>query len=202
MLEKTISKASYECKILYSDAEGTPIIFLHGYSYSSDIWQRLGIISFLEEKKIPFMALNLPYGEKSHCHPKTRKVETNIAVAREAITHIFGSKLPILVGSSLGAHISLQYATCNSVRGLVLNSPTRTQSEELRLFYPKFTFPVTIVYGSKDVIVGLDEMKSLAKQLPNSKLKIYELAGHSAYIKYPDRFKTDLLELYKAAKQN
>ena len=75
---------------LYYTASGVPIVFLHGLSYTADIWQRIGVIDFLMKKHVPFFALDMPYGLKSQCQPKTRSPEKNIAFVNEAVKAFFG----------------------------------------------------------------------------------------------------------------
>jgi pimeloyl-ACP methyl ester carboxylesterase len=57
------------------------------------------------------------------------------------------------------------------------------------------------VWGSYDSIVGSEEMRALSDALPNSKLLVYNGAGHSAYRDQPEKFKHDLIELYVRAEQ-
>jgi pimeloyl-ACP methyl ester carboxylesterase len=199
MPEKTLNIGKHECKIIYHIDSGTPVVFLHGFSYSGDIWQKLTVTDFLKENKISFLLLNMPYGAKSDCQPKTKDIEVNLNVARESILSIFGLATPVLVGSSLGGFVGLNYAARYPVKGLLLNSPVRTQNENLLPKYHTFNFPVTIIRGTRDIVVSKEEMETLVSKLPNSELKTYESAGHSAYAKYPNKFKQDLLELYRKA---
>ncbi len=46
------------------------------------------------KKRVPFLALEMPYGMKSQCQPKTRDPEKNIAFVNEAVKTIFGSAVP------------------------------------------------------------------------------------------------------------
>jgi pimeloyl-ACP methyl ester carboxylesterase len=62
LAEKTLNAADHKCKALIHHAAGVPVMFLHGYSYTSTIWQRLSITNLLIEKHIPFLALDMPYG--------------------------------------------------------------------------------------------------------------------------------------------
>jgi pimeloyl-ACP methyl ester carboxylesterase len=71
-MEKTLNIADHKCQALYSNVPGVPIVFLHGLSYTTDIWQKIGVTELLIEKRIPFLALDMPYGMRSRCHPKTR----------------------------------------------------------------------------------------------------------------------------------
>jgi pimeloyl-ACP methyl ester carboxylesterase len=197
--EKTINVASHECRAVINKTSGVPIVFLHGYSYTSDVWERTGITEFLEEKKIPFLALDMPYGSKSECKPRSRNIEVNVTVVKESVKEFFGETTPILVGASLGAHMALQCATRFPVKGLFLVGAVRVLEESLVQAYNRFKFPVRLVIGSQDRIASLEELRVLTDKLPNSKLIVYEDEGHSAYIRSAARFKRDLLELYALA---
>ncbi len=202
MTEKTLNVGHSNCKVIINEGKGSPIVFLHGYSYTRQVWQSISVTQLLKEKNVPFLALDMPYGPKSECKPKTNNIETNVEFAKDAIQSVFGSVPPVVVGASLGGHISLMYAAQFPVRGLLLVSPTRLFNSDLVSAYPRFTFPIRIVWGSHDTIVSGEDLRSLAQKLPNAKLVTYEGAGHSAYRNEPDRFKRDLLELYAAAEQS
>ena len=171
-------------------------MFLHGSSYTSRIWQQIGITDLLVEKKIPFLALDMPYGMRSQCQPKTRSPERNIAFLNDVIQTVFYSRPPMFVGASIGGNIALRYATKFPVKGLLLIAPGRSLEPDLAASYSQFKFPSSIIWGSEDNIVASEDMRTLADKLPKTKLLIYEEASHSAYKDQPDRFKRDLLELY------
>jgi pimeloyl-ACP methyl ester carboxylesterase len=201
MSEKTLTVAGCKCKSLIHHASGVPVVFLHGYSYTSAIWQRLGITTLLVEKKIPFLALDMPYGQKSECEPKTHKDENNVAVAREAVQSAFGEEVPVIVGASLGGHVALMYAAQYPVKGLLLVAPSRALQESLLAKYSEFQFPVRVIWGTEDNIISGEEMRLLSQKLPKAKLVTYEGAGHSAYVTQTDSFKRDLMELYAQAER-
>jgi pimeloyl-ACP methyl ester carboxylesterase len=195
-LEKTLTAAGYKCPVLYYTAPGVPIVFLHGLSYTADIWQRIGVLDLLMKKRVPFLALDMPYGMKSQCQPKTRSPQKNVAFVNEAVKTFFGSADPILVGASIGGNIALHYAATFLVKGLMLVAPARALEPDLAQFYGKFKFSSTIIWGSQDNIVAGEDMRTLADRLPKAKLVVYDRANHSAYKDEPERFKRDLLELY------
>ena len=195
-MEKTLTAAEHKCQVLYSTAPGTPIVFLHGLSYTKDIWEQIGATELLIEKHVPFLALDMPYGLRSRCQPKTRNPETNVLVAAEAIKTLFSSTVPVLVGASIGGHIALRYAATFPVKGLFLISPARAFAEDMLQSYKKFDFPVRIIWGSQDNFISGEEMRTLADKLPNAKLLVYYGAKHSAYKDEPEQFKRDLLEFY------
>jgi pimeloyl-ACP methyl ester carboxylesterase len=199
MLEKTLNVAGYKCRAIINQVTGIPVVFFHGYSYNSSIWKRIGALDLLVEKGVPFLALDMPYGLKSECMPKTQDPQANLTVARAAIENIFGSISPVLVGASLGGHIALRYAAQFSVKGLLLSAPARAFEEDtLSHTYGEFRFPVRIIWGTEDNVISGEEMRTLSDTLPNAKLITYEGAGHSGYTTQPERFKRDLLELYAA----
>ncbi len=201
MTEKNLQTQNFSCKALIHHAAGFPVLLLHGYSYTIEVWQRLSVTHLLSEKHIPFLALDMPYGLKSGCQPKTRNVQANVDFAREALENSFGQGIPVIVGASLGGHIALQYASQFAVKGLLLVAPSRVMEETLIKTYVNYKFPVRIIWGTEDNIISGEEMRTLSEKLPKAKLIPYEGAGHSAYVNQPARFKRDLLELYALAEQ-
>jgi pimeloyl-ACP methyl ester carboxylesterase len=199
--EETLDVTGHKCRAVFSVASGAPILFMHGFSYTSGVWQRISVIGLLTSKRLSFLALDMPYGLKSECRPKTHDTETNVNVAHEAVRSVFGSKVPVLVGASIGGHVALSYAARFPVKGLLLVAPSRALEKGLSHAYSAFRFPVRIIWGSEDNIISGEDMRTLAGLLPNVKLAVYEGAGHSAYLAQPDRFKRDLLELYTLAEQ-
>ena len=151
---------------------------------------------------MPFLALDMPYGPKSECQPKTRNEESSIELVKEALQENFKTETPVLAGASFGGRIALKYAAQFPVKGLLLVAPgSPLKDEELAQAFTTFKFPVRIIWGSEDNIVSGEEMRILSEKLPNAKLVTYEGAGHSAYVSHPDRFKRDLLELYASAER-
>lgn len=196
-MEKTINISGHKCPALYFTVSGIPIIFLHGLSFTMDIWQSIGVTELLIEKRVPFLALDMPYGLRSRCQPRTRSPEVNLAVVSEAVKNIFGSAVPVVVGASIGGHIALKYASRFPVKGLLLIAPGRPfEDNDLVQSYGKFKFPVRIIWGSHDNLISGEEMRTLADKLPNAKLLVYDGASHAAYRDQPELFKRDLLELY------
>lgn len=200
MIEKTLNISGYKCHAIINQTSGVPAVFFHGYSYNSSIWQRIGALNLLEEKNIPFLALDMPYGLKSECQPKTQNIDANLIIANKAIENFFRDSNAVLIGASLGGHIALRYAAQFPVKGLLLSAPARVfEDKALSHTYKKFSFPIRIIWGTEDNIISGEEMRTLTDMLPSGKLIRYEGGGHSAYIKYPEEFRRDLLELYAAS---
>ena len=181
MSEKTLTVAGHKCRALINHASGVPVVFLHGYSYTGAVWQRISVTRLLEEKHVPFLALDMPYGSKSECQPHSRSVEINVSAINEAVHIFFGEATPILVGASLGSHMALQYAARFPVKGLMLVGAVRVVEDSLVQAYSRFKFPVRLIIGSEDRIASLEDLRLLADKLANPKLIVYEGDGHSAY---------------------
>jgi len=196
MKDETIDISRYQCRMISSKGKGTPIIFLHGYMYTSDVWNEIGLLRLLEQRNIPFKAIDMPYGKISECTPRTNSADDNV----DLVAAIAG-KDPVVIGASLGGYIALKYSVSYPVKGLLLAAPVMSLQEELARHYGGLDAKVSIVYGDADNIVPANEMKKLSG-LFRTDLKIYENAEHPAYLDYPDRFNEDVLALYEAATRN
>ncbi|MCL2172240.1 MAG: alpha/beta hydrolase [Candidatus Bathyarchaeota archaeon] len=196
-MEKKLNLNGYKCSTLVNKVPGIPIVFLHGLGNNIEIWQRIGVADLLDAKRVPYLALDMPYGEKSVCKPKTRDIEKNVTFTYDAIEHIFGGPIPpVLVGASIGGNMALHFASRFPTKGLVLIGPAHALDENLIQTYTHFNFPSTIIWGSEDDMIASEDMRTLACKIANSKLVIYKDAKHSAYRDNPEQFKRDLLELY------
>ncbi len=177
---------------------GLPVVFLHGHSFTSEIWNEIGVLTFLEEENIPFLALDMPYGIMSKCFPKVTNPDVNVKVVKDALHYVFSDEL-VIVGASQGGYMALKYAVKHPIKGLLLIAPPRTKEESLMQTYNLLKIPVSIIYGTKDNLVSLEEMEELDDRLVNSKLIMYDNASHPAYLNNPENFRKNLIELYYEA---
>ncbi len=197
MIEEPLNLSHYRCRCIYSRRPGLPIVFLHGYNYTSYVWRDIGLLQRLDEEKIPYLALDMPYGARSMCSPRTRDPEENVEILATAIKGLYGGAAPLLVGASLGGYIALRYAVRRPVSGLLLIAPVKALEEELVSRYDDMVVPTMIIWGSRDRVVSREEMVRLAEHL-DARLIIYEEARHAAYLDYPERFAKDLIAFYRA----
>jgi pimeloyl-ACP methyl ester carboxylesterase len=73
--EEPFNLGKYRCRVIYYQKPGTPIILLHGYSFTSDVWVDINLLEALEQNGIPYAAIDMPYGARSVCSPKNRSVD-------------------------------------------------------------------------------------------------------------------------------
>ena len=193
MKDETVDIRNHQCRMISNKGKGIPIVFLHGYMFTSDVWNEIGLLRILEQRNIPFRAIDMPYGKISECSPRTSMPEKNI----EILASVAG-KEPVIVGASLGGYIALKYSIAHRVRGLLLAAPVMSLQAELVRHYEHLDTEVSIVYGDADNIVSAAEMKKLSN-LFRTDLKIYKGASHPAYLDYPEQFIDDVLQVYAAA---
>ncbi len=187
----------YECRYLYNGGRGRPLVLLHGYSFTIDVWRKVGLIDRLIEESIPFLALDMPYGRVSSCRDKFSSSDANTDYVRRMLQDKFYEEVPIILGASLGGYNALRYGMKYDVLGLILIAPVWSTREDIIETYVEKGTPILLIYGDRDEIVSLDEMKEFVDKVPSAKLKIYENARHPAYLDKPDEFISDVLNFYR-----
>lgn len=176
-----------------------PIVLLHGYSFNRNVWKEIGLLQKLEYERIPFIALDMPYGIKSECTRRTSDALMNLSFLEEVVEKKIGKESkPLMIGASLGGYFSILYAEENSVSGLILIGPVGTEEDRIKAKVSNLNVPVLIIVGEKDTIIDLDSIKSFSASLRNSQLKIYESSGHPAYLYQKEKFVDDVLSFYRS----
>jgi len=192
----------YECKGIGNLTEQVEplVVFLHGYSFKSEIWREIGVLSRLEKNNIPFIAIDMPYGAKSECNKKSRDIEENLILLDSFLEKKnLKKQKKILVGASLGGYLALKYGLKedSNIVGLLLIGPVGTDDKNIREGYAKYKIPIHIIYGDQDNIVSKHELELFVTSISHGSLKIYENAGHPAYLYKQEEFAKDVLEFYK-----
>ncbi|MCE4613440.1 MAG: alpha/beta hydrolase [Desulfurococcales archaeon] len=180
-----------ECGIAYNREGWGPVVLLHGYSFTWKVWHEIGLLGELEAKGYSYIAPDMPYGRYSSCDRKIRDPDTSVSIVKSLVGELGGR--PVLLGASLGGYIALKYAARHGAGGLILVAPVGLGDPELESLQASPP-PTLIVYGSKDSIVNLDDMRRLESSLKGSKLVVYEGAGHAAYLDAPGKFLGDVLD--------
>ncbi|MFP3981948.1 MAG: alpha/beta fold hydrolase [Desulfobacterales bacterium] len=190
MKDEAVEINGFECRMISNPGKGPCIVLLHGYMYTSDVWNDIGLLRLLEQKGIPFKAIDMPYGHANESAPRNPDPAENAAiVARLAPPEA------VLVGASLGGYIALRHCVANRASGLLLIAPVMSLQAELASHYSRLSMPVSIIYGEADDVVYPQEIRRLARLL-NTEVRVYESARHAAYLDQPERFKKDVLDFY------
>ncbi len=172
-----------------------PVVLLHGFSFTSDVWSEIGLLEAMCKNGIPFVAPDMPYGMKVKRSFKSRDPGKNVEALADALRALGLSEV-YMVGASLGGYIALRYAVAmDSVRGFTLIAPVNSLEESIITYFKSNPVPVQVIYGSNDTIVSRSEIEEFAR-LVGGELVIYEDAPHPAYLKYPGRFIADVVKHY------
>ena len=172
-----------------------PVVLLHGFSFTSDVWSEIGLLQALCKNGIPFVAPDMPYGMKVKRSFRSRDPDKNVEALADAVRALGLSKV-YMVGASLGGYIALKYTVAmDGVKGLTLIAPVNSLEEGILSYFKSNPVPVQVIYGSNDSIVSRSEMEEFAR-LVGGELVVYEDAPHPAYLKYPERFIGDVVKHY------
>lgn len=192
MKEESINLNQFRCRVLSSSGEGPAVIFLHGFMFTSLVWREIGLLQLLEKEKIPFTAIDMPYGQQSECEPKSSDPKDNIDIVKQV-----AGKKDIIVGASLGGKIALNYSLAHSAGGLFLVAPAGVANDKSLSKLKALTIPAMIIYGEEDAIVPIHEMNALSETL-SAPLRMYKNAGHAAYLDQPEKFLADVVSFYRS----
>lgn len=190
MRDEFITINGFECRMISNTGRGPGIVLLHGYLYTSDVWNDIGLLRGLEQENIAFKAIDMPYGRKTEASPRSSDPGQNAAVLAE-----IASPDAVIVGASLGGYIALKHCVARPAGGLILVAPVMSLHRELAACYDAISARVCLIYGEADNVVHREEIKRLARLLHVSP-RVYEKAQHAAYIDEPERFKKDVIEFY------
>ncbi len=167
------------------------VVLFHGYSFSLDEWEKVGMFDELSSRGMPYVAVDLPRGKtsKSQKHEESR-LSAYVPLLNDLFRDvgIDGSKL-IIVGPSMGGGFALAYALekTKQVLGLVLIAPSLAGVDRESL--EKLDVPVLLIWGEKDQVFPVEQKgRELKEILPQSKLLIVKGASHPAYLDRPQEF--------------
>lgn len=187
------------------DETGLTVLFLHGQSYTSRIWDDRGILDDVAAAGHHAVAVDLPgYGETPE--PKSLADGTSMDDARfvrALIAKLGGPAQVVVVSPSMSGRFSLAYLAgfpADRLAGYVPVAPVG--SDTFARPWPDKTatavpVPGLIIWGSKDDSFDRAEGVRLARQLRTPKAStLTEIPGasHACYDDHPDEFTRALLQ--------
>jgi len=209
-----------ERDVITAPVEGGPtVLFLHGASFTADVWATTGILDAMSEAGYRSVAVDLPgFG-------RTPAISTDrgqflaqlVAIVSTSDTRNAAERQTSDTANSAERQTS---DTANSVEaGVVVISPSMSGSfslpmiadgrpDALRGFVPvapvgirdlmdpstESDVPTMIVWGSEDAVIPVDEARMLGSMFPNSSVNVIDGGGHAAYRTNPDAFTRLLLD--------
>ncbi|MDA4129916.1 MAG: alpha/beta hydrolase [Thaumarchaeota archaeon] len=183
---------------LGKDYSKPAVLLFHGFSFSLDVWEKVGTLRILSDHGFPYIAMDLPKGKASRSDKFGKK---NFAEYVPFLKKVLGNFVDltkskvVILGASMGGGFALAFAIENpgEVSGLVLVAPSLSGIADEAL--EELKVPALLVWGERDNIFPVEEYgKKLKALLPNSKLLIIKNAKHAAYLDKPHEFHDLLLD--------
>jgi len=107
-----------------------------------------------------------------YVHPKT------MAERAEAYDHLYEMMINTKVEGAAASHMG------------------RAERRDNYNYLQQIKVPTMVIVGENDFFTPVDEMKSIAEQIPNSTFAVVENAGHMPNMEQPDVFNKLLLDFY------
>jgi pimeloyl-ACP methyl ester carboxylesterase len=144
--------------------EGYPLMLLHGWGCSTEIWQR--VLPFLEER---FRVINVDFAGFGQSEEPTEVwgVE-EYTRSVEALAKAEGIENPILIGHSFGGRVSIVYASRNKTQKVILVDAAGVKPRRSLSYYRKvYTFKLLkrilpLVVGRKRAETMIEARRSKA----------------------------------------
>jgi abhydrolase domain-containing protein 14 len=162
------------------------IVFLHGASFTADVWVRTGILDDVSEMGSRAVAVDLPgfgdtpetdLGRPSFLASLIATIEPDNGVVIVSPSMSGGFSLPLIGRDGAG-----------SMLGFVPVAPVGIAEFADSLSQPVDGLETLIVWGADDDVVDPALGDVLATALPDHERVTIDDAGHAAYQDQPDRF--------------
>jgi len=166
-----------------STPSGQVLFLLHGAAFSSETWEKeIGTIQTMSSLGHKVIAVDLPGYGKSSKYDGDRG-EFLIQLVKTLSPNV----KPVLVSPSMSGTFSLPLLNRNPdlICGYIPVAPVATSSYS-KSFYESLHVPTMIVYGDKDLGLGLSSAKHLSDIPAATTPQILSDSRHPAYLDQPE----------------
>ncbi len=195
MEKRSLDHKGIKLTYYYAAGGDDTIVMMHGYSFNSMVWDRIGLVSALGDMDLSVVAVDVP--GFPHSVNRLAMGENDLVSFLDALSSSVKGKLFIL-GSSASCHAALKFAEAAGGRlsGIIIVAPVSLKSISMNRIRAK----VLAVWGSEDDVapayLNEDAIKSI-----NGIVAIIKGAGHACYIGRPKEFIKILSEFIDSARE-
>jgi abhydrolase domain-containing protein 14 len=168
------------------------VLFLHGASFSSQVWQDIGTLNLLANQGYGLVAVDLPgYG-------KSAKFLGDLTLFLLQLMETLELSRPIVVSPSMSGNYSLPLVVNHpqKLSGFVAIAPVGIQRYQQQL--QGIALPTLAIWGSNDRIIPPQQADLLVEIMPNAEKVILANAGHACYMKATDEFQQQLIKFIRS----
>ena len=180
------------------------VLFLHGGSYTSRIWDDRGILDAVAAKGYRAIAVDLPGSGGTPAGPtdgaRTKgPMPSEGAVLRDLIDAVGGPARVVVVSPSASGRYSLPYLQQypdEPLAGFVAVAPVGIAG--FHRTPPSRDLPALLIWGANDDVIDFGLSSRLHAQLPGSRVVQIPDASHAAYDDHPKEFEKLLLDFLRS----
>lgn len=176
-------------------ANAASLLLLHGASFHSGTWQKVGTIRFMASRGYRVLALDLPgFGESGAAGVDQESF-------LEQVIPLLKIEKPVIVAPSMSGRFAfpLLLRHPEAMSGFVPVAPAAAPKYASKL--ARVEVPALIVWGDADTVFPPATAELLAKSFQNARVLILTGAGHACYLDQPDAFHQALLQFMKSIRK-